>query len=263
MKMIHMRKIKEVFRLKFEETKHSDEKIAQIMGIGETTVREYFNRAKTVGLTWPLPEDFCDDKLEEILYPPKLEKHFKEADLPNFEYIHNELKKKGVTLSLLWQEYKKSHSNYYCYSLFCRVYKEWCATGDTWMMQVHKSGELTFIDWAGLTFPIYNSKDGTIDFEAKIFVSALGASSYIFCEGFKSQKISDWGLAHKHMSEFYEGITEYWVPDNTKSAVIKSNRYESDFQISYDAMARHYKVAILSGGVRKKTFADFQIIVSN
>jgi len=195
-----MRSIREVLRLKFDGEGLSNEKISQIVGIGETTVRQYLSRAKTAGLTWPLPEELCDKKLEEILYPPKLEQRLIEYDLLDFEYIHKELKRKGVTLSLLWEEYKESHSNYCCYSQFCQLYKAWCATSDTWMIQTHKAGESTFIDWAGLTMPIYNPMDGSIDFEAQIFVSALGASYYIFCRAMKSQKISDWCDARKRLT---------------------------------------------------------------
>ena len=119
------------------------------------------------------------------------------------------------------------------------------------MIQTYKAGELTFIDWAGLTVPIYNSKDGAIEFEAQIFVSTLGASSYIFCKAVRSQQIPDVSLAHKSMNEFYNGVTDYWVPDNFKGAVTKSHRYEPSFQANYEAMAIHYNIAILPARVRK------------
>lgn len=247
-----MRKIREVLRLKFDTTRHSDEKIAKIVGIGETTVRQYLNRAKTAQLTWPLPEDLCDKKLEETLYPDDLlERRSNEYDLPDFEHIHNELKKKGVTLALLWKEYWQSHCNFYSYSQFCQLYKNWNSVRDTSMIQTHKAGECTFIDWAGLTIPIYNPQDGSIDFEAQIFVSALGASSYTFARAMKSQRVSDWCDAHKHMSEFYNGISEYWIPDNLKSGVTKSHRYEPNIQETYNDMSKHYKVAILPARVRR------------
>ncbi len=251
MKRINMRKIREVLRLKFDAVRRSDEKIAQTVGIGETTVRQYLSRAKAAGLAWPLPENLCDKNLEELLYPPIQKQRFDEYDLPNFEYIHKELKRKGVTLFLLWEEYKESHSNYCCYSRLCQLYKGWCATGDTWMIQTHKAGESTFIDWAGLTMPIYNLVDGSIDFEAQIFVSALGASSYTFGRAMRSQKVLDWCSAHKHMSAFYDGVSDYWMPDNLKSGVTKSDRYEPNIQETYEDMARHYQVAIVPARVRR------------
>ena len=244
-----MRKIRDVLRLKFNDASHSNEKIAQIVGIGETTVREYLIRARAAGLTWPLPEELCDKKLEDCLYPPQVQGIVDEYYIPDFERIHNELKRKGVTLLLLWEEYKQSHSNPCCYSQFCQLYKEWCATGDSWMIQVHKAGEETFIDWAGLTMPIYNPKDGSVAFSAQIFVSSLGASSYTFCRAMKNQQIPEWSEAHKRMSEFYGGITGYWIPDNTRTAVTKSHRYEPNFQEAYAAMARHYHVAVVPARV--------------
>ena len=250
MKRINMRNIREVLRLKFDGLKRSDEKIAQAIGIGETMVRQYLNRAKVAGITWPLPEDLCDQKLEEILYPPIHKERLDEYELPDFEYMNKELKKKGVTLLLLWEEYKRTSANYYSYSRYCNLYKDWCAIGDTWMMQNHKAGELTLVDWAGLTVPIYN-RDGSIAFEAQIFVSALGASSYTFCRAMKSQKILDWCDAHKHMNEFYGGISEYWIPDNLKSGVTRSHRYEPHIQETYFDMARHYKVAVIPARVRR------------
>lgn len=251
MKRTSMKKIREVLRLKFDDIKRSDEKIAQIVEIGETTVRQYLNRAKAAGLTWPLPEGLCDKKLEELLYPIQQQQRVHDYNLPDFEYIHKELKRKGVTLSLLWEEYKNSHSNYCCYSQFCHLYKSWCATGDSWMMQVHKAGESTFIDWAGLTVPIYSCTENSIEFEAQIFVSALGASSYTFARAMRSQKVPDWCNAHKHMNAFYGGISEYWIPDNLKSGIAKSDRYEPNVQETYEDMARHYQVAIVPARVRR------------
>ena len=251
MKRISMRSIREVLRLKFDGAKRSDEKIAQAVGIGETTVRQYLSRARTAGLTWPLPEGICDEKLEEMLYPPIHKQCFDEYELPDFEYVHKELKKKGVTLLLLWDEYKQTHHNSYSYSQYCQLYKEWGAIGDTWMMQTHKAGECTFIDWAGLTIPIYGAVDGSVSFEAQIFVSALGASSYVFSRAMRSQKVPDWCDAHKHMSVFYGGVSDYWIPDNLKSGVTKSDRYEPDIQETYADMARHYQVAIVPARVRK------------
>lgn len=243
-----MRKIKEVLRLKFS-LQFSNEKIALVVGIGETTAREYLNRAKAAEITWPLPDEVCDKALEEALYP--IISGGNEYDLPDFEGVTKELLKKGVTLLLLWAEYKASTPNYCCYSKYCQLYKEWRASGDASMIQTYKAGELTFIDWAGLTVPIYNSEDGSIAFEAQIFVSTLGASSYIFCTAVRSQKISDVNKAHKGMNVFYGEVTAYWVPDNFKGAVSKSNRYEPNIQVDYEAMARHNNVAVLPARVRK------------
>jgi transposase len=247
MKRINMRKIKEVLRLK-SELNLSNEKISYIVEVGETTVREYLIRAKNAKITWPLPDGICDKTLEEALYPAVFDDH-NQYELPDFEGMHKELSKKGITRLLLWKEYKTANPNHYCYSKYCRLYEEWLSSSDTWMMQTHKAGGETFIDWAGLTMPIWK-KDGSVDFEAQIFVSALGFSSYTFCTAVRSQQTFESAKAHKRMCEFYDGVTEYWIPDNYKAAVTKSDRYEPICQKNYDAMARHYHVAIVPARVR-------------
>ncbi len=248
MKRIEMRKIREVLRLKFSLL-CSPRKIAKSVGIGRTTVQEYLSRAKNAEIFWPLPDEVCDKNLEEALFP--IESGHNEYEFPDFESIRKELSKKGVTLLLLWGEYKTSNIKYCCYSQFCRLYKEWASGDDTWMIQTHKAGESTFIDWAGLTISIYNSVDGSVDFEAQIFVSALGSSSYTFSRAMRSQKVLDWCNAHKHMNEFYDGVSDYWIPDNLKSGVTKSHRYEPNIQETYSELARHCNVAIVPARVRR------------
>lgn len=253
MRRICMRKIREAFRLKFE-FKHSNAAIARALSIGETTVEEYLARAKRRNISWPLPEDMDNAQLELTLYPAK--DNSKEGYLkPEFEFIDKELKRKGVTLRLLWEEYfdRASCSSYYGYgySTFCSLYKEWKACSDVWMMQSHKGGENTFIDYAGLEFPIFDPATGKEAFSANIFVSALGASNYIFCLATKSQCKEDWIEAHIKMSQFYEGVTECWVPDNLKSGVTKADRYEPVVNQTYLECAHHYGVAVVPARSRK------------
>ena len=243
-----MMKVREVLRLKFN-LGLSNEKIAQSIGIGETTVREYLIRTKNAEITWPLPEGLCDKSLEEALYPVGHSGNMYEK--PRFEYIHQELKKQGVTLLLLWEDYKESNPKYFCYSQFCRLYRDWRSCSDTWMIQSHKAGESTFMDWAGNTMPIYNRQDGSIAFKASIYVSALGASSYTFCVALKNQQTPNLLDGHKQMNEYYGGVTETWVFDNPKTAITKANRYEPDFQEDYNALAKHYGVALLPARVRR------------
>jgi len=243
-----MRKIKDVLRLKFDG-KLSNAKIARSINIGETTVEQYLFRARKADLTWPLPEDMDNEKLEAILYPPK-EVSPDGYDLPNFEHIHKEIKRKGVTLQLLWEEYNSNQKGY-SYSQFCNMYKLWKATDETWMIQTHKAGVNTFIDYAGLTISIFDPSTGLEAFNAQIFVSALGASSFIFCEATKSQTIEDWIGSHKRMNEYFGGVTECWVPDNLKSGITCANRYEPTPNRCYRDLADHYGVHIIPARVRK------------
>ena len=123
-----------------------------------------------------------------------------------------ELGRKGTTLALLWEEYRKVHPNGYSYSYFANLYKEWRSASSAWMPQEHKAGECMFVDYAGMTIPIYDSQASAVSFEAQIFVSCLGSSSYIYCKAYRSQQLHEWIDAHKSMFTFYEGVPQFTCP---------------------------------------------------
>jgi transposase len=240
-----MRKLKEVLRLKYEQNL-SYQDIAKSVNIAKSTVYEYISRAENVTLSWPLPPEMDDDALENLLYPNEEKDNRENESLPNFQYIHQELPRKGVTLKLLWQEYASSNPDGLRYSRFCDRYRNWAKTCNLWMPQVHKAGEKTFVDYAGQTMTVYESSGSS---EAQIFVSSLGASTYIYSEATPSQKMSDWISSHENMFNFYGGVTEVLVPDNLKSGVTKAHRYEPDINIAYQEMAKHYNVAVIPARV--------------
>ncbi len=240
-----MRKIKEALRLKYEQ-KLSICKIARSLKVGESTVERYLKRAKEANISWPLSPDIDDQILEEKLYPVQTRR--KDLPLPDFKQMGKELKKKGVTLTLLWQEYRNLHPNGYGYTQFCSLFYEWCKYSDVWMPQQHKAGESAFIDYAGLTVPILDSNEA---YEAQIFVAVLGASSYTYVEASRSQKLKDWIASHQKMFQFYGGVPELLVPDNLKSGVTTPDRYEPDINPTYYEMAEHYKCTILPARSRK------------
>lgn len=244
-----MKKIREVLRLR-STLGLSAEKIACSIGIGETTVRRYLFLANKAEISWPLPEGMDDDQLEELLYPPMKKIKTQNPPPPDFEYIHKELKRKGVTLGRLWEEYSQG-KKYYSYSQFCLLYKRWVSLSDTSMIQRHKAGEKTFIDYAGLTIPIYDPDHEECSFNAQIFVSVLGASGYTFCEATKSQRVEDWVGSHKRMGEYFGGVTECWVPDNLKTAVTRADRYEPDINGTYLELSQHYGSHIAPARVRR------------
>ena len=244
-----MRKIREVLRLRMTLA-HSPEKIARAVGIAETTVRRYLTLWAKTGLTWPLPEDLSDDELEITLFPPIQKIRTGGGPLPDFAYIHKELKRKGVTLHLLWREYSIQEKAY-SYSQFCLLYQRWREEEKSYMMQIHKAGDCTFIDYVGLTIPITDAATGEITFKAQIFVATLGASGYIFCEATRTQTSEDWIGSHRKMCEFFGGVTKCWGPDNLKAAVNRSDRYEPVLNTSYLCAAEHYGTCILPARVRK------------
>jgi transposase len=145
--------------------------------------------------------------------------------VPDWEYIHKELKKKNVTLFLLWQEYKETYPDGYEYSWFCRHYKEWSGKIDVAMRFNHRAGEKLFVDYAGHTIPIIDKRTGEIR-EAQIFVATLGASNYTYAEATWTQSLPDWIVSHTRTFKFLGGVPEIIVPDNLKTGVNKSCRYE-------------------------------------
>jgi len=223
-KRISMRKIKEILRLRFELGLPYDA-IGKSCNIGHTTVGECLRRAHDAGLTWPLPEDMDDASLRKVFSYPPPPGPAKSRPLPDWEYVHTEVKKKGVTLFLLWQEHKETYPDGYEYSWFCRNYKEWSGTIDVAMRFNHRAGEKLFVDYAGHTIPIIDKRTGKIR-EAQIFVATLGASNYTYAEGTWTQSLPDWIGSHTRAFTFLGGVPEIIVPDNLKTGVDKSCRYE-------------------------------------
>lgn len=246
---LSMRKTREVLRL-HAECRLSRRAIARALGISPATVGDYVGRAKLANLTWPLPEDLDDERLERLLFPPQNDLPTHRAS-PEWPYIHRELHRPGVTLQLLWEEYKASHpDDGYQYSRFCDRYRAWAKSVDVTMRQHHKAGEKLFVDYAGDTLPVTDPHTGEVRL-AQIFVAVLGASSYTYAEASWSQGVPDWVSAHIRAFEFLGGVPALVIPDNLKSGVTRPCRYEPDVNPAYQEMARHYGTAIVPARVRK------------
>ncbi|TVQ76050.1 MAG: IS21 family transposase [Flavobacteriales bacterium] len=246
-----MRKVKEILRLK-HEMRLGNHVIAASVGVSSSTVSDCLRRARNAQISWPLQSDLDEEQLIQRLYPPSRQQITAEnrGDL-NWLQVHNELKRKGVTLQLLWQEYKAKHPQGIGYSYFCESYREWSQTLETWMRQTHKAGEKCFVDYAGATIPIVVNTETGETREAQIFVAALGASNYTFAEATWTQQLPDWIGSHVRALKFFGGAPEIFVPDNLKDGVIKAHRYEPDLNPTYQEMAMHYGIAILPARVRR------------
>jgi transposase len=244
-----MRKIREVFRLKFD-CELSNRKIAKSCHIARSTVGEYLFRFHKAALSWPLPADMDDVELEQLLYPPTPAPFASQRPLPDFNYIHTELRKKGVTLNLLWQEYKEQNPHGYQYSQFCHLYRQWTDKIDPVMRQEHRAGEKMFVDYAGQTVPVYDLHTNQMR-EAQIFVAVLGASNYTYAEATWTQSLADWIGSHRRAFTFFGGVPKLVVPDNLKSGVSKACFYEPDINPSYLDMANHYGTAVIPARVKK------------
>lgn len=239
-----MRYIKDVLRLKFE-AHLSLRQISRSLHLGLGTVSLYLKRAQAASISWPLPEGMDEDRLEKALFP-----HLQACTQPGFvepDYamMHQELKRKGVTKQLLWEEYRQIHGdNGYQYSQYCHRYRAWRDQQKLSMRQSHRAGEKLFVDYCGPTVPIVNPDTGEFR-QAQIFVAVLGASNYTFALASWSQAQPEWIGAHVAAFEFYGGVPEIVVPDNLKSAVLKTHRYTPDLNPAYQQMAGYYQTAIV------------------
>jgi transposase len=244
-----MRKIREVLRLK-HEGRRTNREIAEALGLGSASVSRYVNAAESVGLSWPLPEELDDAILEAKLFPPVVDAT-PARPLPSFVDLHQELKRPGVTLQLLWEEYVQSHGEgAYRYSQFCEHYRRWEKKLSPTMRQQHRVGEKTFIDYAGQKPHVTDPRTGQVT-EVELFVAVLGASSYTFGEATWSQELPSWIASHERMLEFFGGSTEIWVPDNLKSGITTPCRYEPGINRTYEEFARHYGAVVIPTRVRK------------
>ena len=244
-----MRKIKDVLRLKFE-TDLSNRRIARSCQVSRPTVTEYLNRFTAAGLSWPAAAELDDTTLERKLYPPISALSATERTVPDWLQVHRELRRKGVTLALLWHEYKVAHPEGYHYSWFCNQYRAWAGKVDVVMRQAHRAGEQLFVDYAGQTVEVVERQTGEVR-QAQIFVAVLGASNYTYAEATWTQQLADWIGAHVRVFEFLGGASEVVVPDNLRSGVSKAHRYEPDLNPTYQDLATHYNVAVLPARARR------------
>lgn len=238
-----MRKIKEVLRLKFEAGL-SHERIAAAVGLSKGAVSSYVQRATQAGLSAPLSPDLDDVALEALLFPLAPARATRYA-APDFALIHQELKRKGVTLTLLWEEYRAAHpERAYRYSQFCWHYGHFRESLKRSMRQVHRAGDKLFIDYSGHTLPVIDAASGEIR-RAELFIAVLGASNYTYAEATWTQQQPDWIGSHIRAFEFLGCVPALLVPDNLKSAIKKACRFEPEATSTYADLARHYATAIL------------------
>lgn len=240
---LSMKKVREVLRLYSNGLSYRA--ISKSTAIGLGSVSEYIKRAKAAELSWPLPEDLSDEALIKLLFfKDEGNRELQEKKALDYKKIHGELKRKGVTLLLLWYEYKAINPQGYSYSRFCHLYQDYANQLKPSMRITHYAGEKMFVDYSGLTMPWMDKDTGVIYF-AEIFVAVLGASNYTYVEACASQSIIEWIKAHCHALEFFKGVPRWIVPDNLKAAVSKAHRYDPDIHSTYQELANHYGCAIV------------------
>jgi len=248
MQRLSMRKIREALRLRSDGL--SRRQVAQSLSLGRATVSEYFRRCDVVGLSWPLPDNLSDADLELQLFPHQPGASSRSIPQPDWSYVHAELRRKGVTLALLWEEYRSVHPDGYGYSRYCELYTRWEGKLSPVMRQRHPAGERLFVDYAGQTVDVICPQTGEVR-TAQIFVAALGASNYTYVEATWTQTLSDWISSHVRAFSFFGGVAAQVVPDNLKAAVIKACFYDPAINRTYGDMAAHYDTAVVPARPRK------------
>jgi transposase len=244
-----MRQIRQILRLIRDGI--SAREIGRMLGVARSTIQDNLKRAEAAGLAWPLPAELTDDVLEDRLFARAgVKRGFRRRAEPDWTAIACELKRPGVNLMMLWEEYREAHPEGYGYSRFCDLFREFERRLSPVMRQDHAAGDKVFVDYSGKKIGIVDRATGAIR-EAEIFVAVLGASSFTYAEATWSQALPDWIGAHVRMFRFFGGVPRLIVPDNLKSGVNKASFYDPEINRSYGMMASHYGIGILPARPRK------------
>ena len=244
-KGLSMRQIRELLRLKSCDAKLSARAMAHRLGVARSTVQDCLHRIEEAGLTWPVPDDLTDDVLERKLFDrPGVRAGERRQPEPDWAVVARELKRPGVTLMILWEEYREVHPTGYGYSRFCDLWREFELRLSPTMRQHHIAGDKLFVDFSGKKLDIVDGTTGEIR-QAELFIGVLGASSYTYAEATWTQSLPDWIGAHVRLLAHIGGCTRLIVPDNLKAGVHKASFYDPEINRTYGRMAEHYEVGIL------------------
>ncbi len=243
-KRIAMRKIREILRLRLEAGL-SVRQIHASAKVSVGAIQKLLKKADELSLNWPLPAELDDSQLAALFYPQADTTVSSRYQVPDWASVHQELKRKGVTKLLLWEEYTQRFPNRcFCYSQFCDRYAQWAKKQKRSMRQQHRAGEKCFVDYCGPTVPVVSPTTGEVR-QVQIFVAVLGASNYTYAEATFTQSLPDWLQSHVRAFEFFGGTPELVIPDNLKSGVSSACRYDPELNPSYQQLAEHYQIAVM------------------
>ena len=238
-----MRQLRYLLRLRHDGV--STREIGRLLGVARSTIQDNLKRAEAAGLEWPLPEEATDEVLElrlfgKAAFTPGQRRRVE----PDWAALARELKRPGVNMMVLWEEYREAHAGGYGYSRFCDLLRGFERRLTPVMRQHHVAGDKVFVDYSGKRIGIVDSATGEVC-EAEIFVGVCGASNLTYAEATWTQQLADWTGAHVRMLRFFGGAPRLLVPDNLRSGVNKASFYDPEINRTYGAMATHYSVGIL------------------
>lgn len=237
-----MRQIRQALRLHFEAGLTYSQ-VGRALGIGRSTAGKFMLLARAAGVDWALAQTLSDEELEARLYRPPRPKSARQAE-PDYASVHQELKRPGVTLMLLWEEYQRDNPLAYKYTSFCVKYRAFAARLKRSMRQTHLAGEKLFVDYAGQTVRLVDAHSGEIR-QAQIFVATLGASNYSYACATETQTTHDWMSALVGALHFFGGVPRLIVPDQTRALIAHPDRYEPHSNRSVEEFCEHYATTVL------------------
>lgn len=241
---------REILRLNADGASQSE--IARSLHCSRNTIRDVLKTSEQVGIRWPVDEAVTNDALFGLLFPERKASANAHQE-PDYAYIHRELSKPGVNLSLLWTEYCErcyaSKATPYMYTQFTDNYRRWARITKATMRIRHKPGEAMQVDWAGNTIPIQDGAEGA-ETCAYLFVAVLPCSCYVYAEACGDMKTEAWLNCHAHAYTYFGGVTRLLVPDNLKTGIVKNSKYETVINRSYQELAEYYGTAIVPARVK-------------
>lgn len=238
-----MSKIRQALQL-LADSRLSMRQVAAALGVSKSTVSDIAMYARDAGVDWPVARGLSDEELQARLYPPPRPRTSSRQE-PEYATLHQQLKRPGVTLQLLWEEYRADAGQAaYRYSAFCEKYRAWAKRLKRSMRQVHPGGERLFVDYAGQTMPVVDAASGEIR-RAQVFVAVLGASNYTYACATWQQTAADWVGAIIEALEFFGGVPRLLVPDQPRALIANPDAYEPVTARLMTELGEHYGVAVL------------------
>ena len=245
-----MTSYREILRLSAQGI--SQRSIARSCDCSRNTVARVIAQAQQRDLAWSKIQGLTDGELSNLFFPNQIQPDSRKA--PDCEYIHREMVKSGVTLSLLWHEYceqcRINNEIPLQYTQYCYHYRQFAVTNKATMHINRKPGEQTEVDWAGQTAAIIDRDTGEI-IPAYIFVAVLSCSQYAYVEAFLRQDLECWITAHVNTFQFFGGVSRILTPDNLKTGVDQASWYNPVINKTYHEMAEHYGTAVIPARIRK------------
>lgn len=243
---MYKHRLRELLRLIFHSGL-TDRQIGRAVACSHNTVKRYKASINQKGLSWS-ELNALDDEQIDVLFN-RVTRRFVEKRMPDWLKVHEELQEKGVTLELLWEEYRLANpEDAYSYSQFTHLYRDFVNKLDVSMRQIHRPGEVVFVDFAGKTVSWYDDEQAC-ELHAQIFVGCPGYSNYTFAYAVASQSTEDFIAAHVPMFDAFGGVPQVVVVDNLKAAVITAGR-NPKLNRAYAEFANHYGFTILPARVR-------------